>query len=129
MAKFVGHVFRIPDRNLGINGNGSHYVKISWYDRRNRCFTGKIITSLEEHYDFPKSKRTVLETSHHMKVGDNTFAVIKGRKVFDIRKGKIVPIPVSKTKGLGVWSGYSGTKLLDRSLLLSCQRTKIKIQD
>lgn len=58
MAKFVGKIFRIPDRYLkNILGNGAHFVHVTWYNPKNHKFRCKVITSLEEISSVPKSER------------------------------------------------------------------------
>jgi len=128
MAKFVGKVFRIPDRYLGIKGHGTHYVKISWFDPREKIFHGKIITSLEEH--LPKSSMTPNDFRYrsHKRINNDLFAVVNNKKITDMRDGKIVPIPVSNAKGLERWSGYSGERLFDRTFLSRFIPTDIQIK-
>ncbi len=128
MAKYVGKVFKIPDRHLGIRGKGSHYVKISWFDPHEKIFHGQVITSLEEH--LPKSGLTSDDFRYrvHKKVGDDLYAVVKKRKIIDIREGRVVPIPIRKAEGLKVWSGFSGAVRFNLPFLSKFSPSGIKIK-
>ena len=117
MAKYVGKVFKIPDRNLGIRGKGVHLVKIVWYNPFKRLFNGKVVTSLEERKVLTKEDKKNLHLRTYYKENNDTYVFIKRNKYERLRNGSIEPIPIGKTKGLSVWSGYSGNKKIHISLI------------
>lgn len=128
MAKFVGKIFRIPDRYLkNIRGNGAHFVHVTWYNPKNHKFRCKVITSLEEINTVPKSERGRHKGKTYAVYDDNHLAFFKYRKYSDLRNGDIQPIPVNKTKGFKVWSGYQGATELTLSEICKGKKTDLHI--
>lgn len=127
MAKYVGKVFKVPDRHLGIRGKGAHMIKITWYNPFKRLFYGRVITSLEDRKVLNSEERKYLHLQNYHKESENVFLLMKRNKYEKLRNGKITPIPVTKAKGLDVWSGYSERKRIHISKLKNKRPEKVVI--
>ena len=128
MAKYVGKVFKIPDRQLGIRGNGAHMVKITWFNPFKKLFHGRVITSLEERKFLKKEDKKYLHLQNYHKESEDVFLIMKRSKYEKLRNGNIVPIPVTKVNGLSVWSGYSENKKIHISKIKNRRPEKIQIK-
>ena len=128
MAKYVGKVFKLPDRKLGIKGNGAHMVKITWYNPFKRVFHGRVITSLENRETISESEKKNLHLRTFHKESDSTYLFMNRSKYEKLRNGQIIPIPVHKASGLSVWSGYSGNRKIHIKTLKGQKALNIKIK-
>ena len=117
MAKYVGKIFRVNNTALHIKRRGTHYVHVKWYNPFTRKFRCKVITSLEDKKTLSDKEKRVLSSTPYHKEKDNTYNLFSKRKYTKLRNGEIQPIPIQKTKGFAVWSGYSGTRDLHISVL------------
>lgn len=130
MAKYVGKVFKVPNSRLGIRNKGAHYVHVTWYNPFKRIFRCKTITSLEMEKTLEGKQYIELRRTPYIKKegSTNTFYLFKREKYTSIRNGKLVPIPILKTKGLPLWSAYSKTVELSLSDLRQAKSySEIKI--
>lgn len=122
MPKFIGKIFRVSNKNLGIKRNGTHYVHVKKYNPQKKVFQCRVITSLEEQKKIsPKDRANVLNSTPYHKENDDTFKLFKKKKYKKIREGKIEPIPAPKLEGFTFWSGYEGTVDLTRVQLKSAK--------
>ena len=128
MAKYVGKVFKISDKHLGIRGKGAHMVKITWYNPFKRLFHGRVITSLEERKTLQNEDKKYLHLQSYHKESEDVFLLMKRNKYEKLRNGSITPIPVTKTKGLSVWSGYSQSKTIHISKLRNKRPENVEIK-
>ena len=128
MAKYVGKIFKIPDKHLRLRGNGAHMVKITWYNPLKRIFYGRVITSLEERKVLTKEDKKFLHLQTYHREQDDVFLLLKRNKYEKIRNGNITPIPVTKAKGLSVWSGFSERKKIHISKLKNLHPEKVVIE-
>lgn len=126
MAKYVGKIFQVTNRKLGIKRNGAHYVDIVWFDPKMKTFLGKVITSLEEKCVIPREERQKLKNNIFIQSKDNKdlFRIFEKNKYYKVRNGEIDPIPADDMHGFDVWGGYENNvrlskKDLDRSALQS----------
>ena len=127
MAKYVGHIFKVNNAALGIKRSGSHYVHVKWFNPFSRKFWCKIITSLEERKSLDQIKASK-KAKICLKGGGDDFYIFAERKYAKLRNGEIVPIPVDKTEGFSVWSGYYGSRYLARSKLKGNRKLHMKIK-
>ena len=98
MAKYVGKIFQVANRHLGIKKQGCHYVHVTWYNPFSRKFRCKVITSLEDKHVLSKTERKILGTTPFY-LSDRTYYLFRKKLYPDIREGNITPIPVPKTEG------------------------------
>ena len=110
MAKYVGKIFRVNNAILNIRRRGSHYVHVKWYNPITHKFRCKVITSLEDKKVLSDKEKRILSSTPYYKEKDNTYNLFSKRKYAKLRNGEIEPIPVKKTKGFDVWSGYSSVR-------------------
>ena len=127
MAKYVGKIFRVNNRRLNIKRKGTHYVHVKWYNPFTRKFRCKVITSLEDKKVLSNEEKKMLSTTPYHKEKDNTYNLFSKRKYSKLRNGDIEPIPIKKTKGFGLWSGYQGTKDLNINDLKGNEQKHLRI--
>lgn len=120
MAKYVGKIFKVNDKDLKIRGNGSHFIHVTWYNPFKRKFRCKVITSLEDKKVLEGKQIKSSRLTPHVKRG-NIFNLFKKKKYNKLRNGHIQPIPITKTEGFDVWSGYDETRDLDLNTLKSAK--------
>lgn len=128
MAKYVGKIFRVSNKALKIKGKGTHYVHVKWYNPFTRKFRCNVITSLEDKRDLPKEKRHNLHVMTFHKEDERTYHLFSRDKYEDLRNGQIVPIPVHKSKGFKVWSGYKETRDLTAKALKGNEQKHLHIE-
>lgn len=128
MAKYVGKIFRVNNTALNIKRRGTHYVHVTWYNPFTRKFRCKVITSLEEEKRLSNNERTVLQTTPFHKKEENVYALFSRKKYNKLRNGKITPIPIIKTEGFGVWSGYQETRDVHINALKGKEERGMKIK-
>ena len=107
MAKYVGKIFRVNNKDLKLKGSATHYVHVQWYNPFTRMFKGKVITSLEKRKFVGENKRALGATPYH-KNEDASYSFFEKQKYSKLRSGKIEAIPVTKTNGFDTWHGYEG---------------------
>ena len=128
MAKYVGKIFKVNNATLKIKRNGAHYVHVKWFNPFTKRFTCKIITTLEDKRELRGDEKRVLGTGpFHREQGD-LYSIFSKGKYERLRKGDIVPIPVSKTKGFGVWTGYEHTRHVQISALKGKEQKHLSIK-
>lgn len=127
MAKYVGKIFRVNNAALNIKRRGTHYVHVKWYNPFTRKFRCKVITSLEDKKILSDEEKRILSSTPYHKERDNTYNLFSKRKYSKLRNGEIQSIPVQKTKGFNVWSGYSGSRDLLISALKGNEQKHLKI--
>ena len=127
MAKYVGKIFRVNNAALNIKRRGTHYVHVKWYNPFTRKFRCKVITSLEDKKILSDEEKRILSSTPYHKERDNTYNLFSKRKYSKLRNGEIQSIPVQKTKGFNVWSGYSGSRDLFISALKGNEQKHLKI--
>ena len=110
MAKYVGKIFKVSNAALHIKGNGTHYVHVKWYNPFTHKFRCNVITSLEQTTTLIGEERSILNTTPFHKKEENVYALFSRHKYNKLRSGKITPIPITKTEGFEVWSGYQETR-------------------
>lgn len=124
MAKYVGKIFEVNNAALGLRGNKTHKVHVQWYNPFKRIFRCKVITTLEDKTKDLSSLRDSRRTNTYItKRGEEFYLFDKG-KYERLRKGEIVPIPMSKTEGFVLWSGYEHTRNLRLKTLKDSQHIK-----
>ncbi len=129
MAKFVGKIFRISDKNLRIHGSGSHYVHVTWYNPFKRMFRCKVLTSLEDKKELVGRDIKQAQKTAYVKGDGDTFYLFKKRKYKLLREGKIQPVPAQNLEGFEVWSGYMESRDLHISVLKKSKvQNKMKIK-
>lgn len=64
--------------------------------------------------------KTWKKNTYITKRGEEFYLFDKG-KYERLRKGEIVPIPMSKTEGFALWSGYAHTRNLRLKTLKDCK--------
>ena len=127
MAKYVGKIFRVDNKNLKLKGNSAHYVHVKWYNPFKRVFKCRIITSLEKREVLGENKRVLGSAPYH-KNEDGSYSIFEKQKYSKIRSGKIEPISVSKTKGFDYWHGYEGTRYLHVRQLKGKEQKHLRIK-
>ncbi len=125
MAKYVGKIFRVPNKFLGLKGEKTHNVYVSWFNPFKRKFNVKIITSLEDKksfndYSYKKGDCAVFDEK------DKSHFVLNRSKYVKLRQGKITPIPFNKCENFKVWSGFQGSTYLNKNQLTHKTNSKIK---
>ena len=128
MAKYVGKIFKVNNAALKVKRNGSHYVHVKWYNPFTRRFRCKVITSLETRKTLLGKEKRVLGSSLFHRESDDEYSIFNKKKYERLRKGHITPIPISKTKGFGVWSGYEETRDLHISVLKGNEQKHLSIK-
>ena len=128
MSKYVGKIFRVNNTALNIKRRGTHYVHVTWYNPFTRKFHCKVITSLEDKKILTEDEKRVLSSTPYYKETDNTYNLFSKRKYSKLRNGDIQPIPIQKTKGFEVWSGYLGSRDLFISALKGNEQNHLKIE-
>ena len=128
MAKYVGKIFRVTNKDLKIKGKGVHYVNVTWYNPVTHKFKCKIITSLEDKKALSNEEKYLLNIVPYNREGGNTYNLFARRKYAKLRIGEIEPIPVQKLKGFSVWSGYSGERDLSINVLKGKEQKHLKIE-
>ncbi len=126
MAKYVGKIFKVNDKDLKIRGNGSHFVHVTWYNPFKRRFRCKVITSLEDIKTLEGKQIKNSRLTPHVKRG-NIFNLFKKKKYNKLRSGVIQPIPIDKTIGFDVWSGYDETRDLELKVMKNAKLQEDKI--
>ena len=122
MAKYVGKIFQVSNRILGLRGNRCHYVHVTWFNPKTKKFRCRIITSLEDVSVLSKSERKVLQTTPFIK-SNETFFLFKKKKYKDLREGHVAPIPVGRTQGFDGWIGYTRSLDIERNHLQTSEAT------
>ena len=130
MAKYVGNIFKLPNSITKVQGKGNHFVHVTWFNPKTKLFRCRIITSLEEKRTLGDIVAEGINTKKypHQKGKGNIFYVFDKSKYRRIREGKIVPIPMSQTKGFDYFHGYEGTIDLHFSVLKKHKVTSLKIK-
>ena len=129
MAKYVGKIFKVNDKNLKIHGNSSHFVYVKWYNPFTRKFRCRVITSLEEQKFIPEQDRHgVLSSNSYYQVNKNTYNIFNRHKYRKLRSGDIEPIPMKKAKGFKVWSGFFYTRDVDVTALKGNEQKNLSIK-
>ena len=128
MAKYVGKIFKVNNAALKIKRNGAHYVHVQWFNPFTKRFRCKIITTLEDKRELRGDDKRVLgKGPFHYENGD-VYSVFSKGKYERLRNGDIVPIPISKTKGFGVWTGYEHTRYIHISVLKGKEQKHLSIK-
>ena len=112
MAKYVGKVVQLPNSILKLQGSGTHYVHVKWFDPKSKLFHCKVITSLEERVVFSKGKKKMGKSPYFREKGSPVVNVFLRGKYEEVRKGLIDPIPIGKTSGFDGWVGYFESRQL-----------------
>ena len=129
MAKFVGKIFKVSNKDLGLRNNGVHYVHIAWYNPFKRKFHCKVLTSLEEKKELVGREIKQAQKTAYAKGDGNTFYLFKKHKYKLLREGKIQPIPAQNLEGFSVWSGYMENRDLHINILKKSKvQSKMKIK-
>ena len=128
MAKYVGKIFKVDNAKLKIHGKEAHYVHVKWYNPFTKRFKCKVITSLENRHFIQDGNKRILGTAPFTQSSEGYYNIFNKKKYERLRKGDIVPIPVSKTKGFNVWTGYEETKNLHISALKGKEQRHLSIE-
>ena len=123
MAKYVGRIFEVSNRALNLRGNGTHKVHVQSYNPFSRKFRCKVITSLEDKtMDLSKIEKS-RRNNTFITVRGNEYFLFDNKKYDRLRNGEIVPIPMSRTDGFELWSGYESAQDLSLQIL---RKSKLK---
>ena len=112
MAKYVGKIFKANNKDLGLRGLETHYIKVKWYNPKKKKFLCRVVTSLETKYDNLESLRNSKLKNKTVIKDAEKYYVLDISKYKKIRKGIITPIPIKDTKGFNVWSGYYNSRYI-----------------
>ena len=128
MAKYVGKIFKVNNTALHIKRRGTHYVHVKWYNPFTRQFRCNVITSLEDKKVLSDNEKKILSTTPYHKEKDDMYNLFSKRKYTKLRNGEIKPIPVQKTKGFDVWSGYQEMRDVHINVLKGNEQKHLKIE-
>jgi len=118
MAKYVGKIFKISNKDLNIRGVGAHNVHVQWYNPFKRVFRCRVITSLETSKELDgKLKKELDNTAYYYDKKNNVYHLFRKKRYLKLRSGVIEPIPMEQTKGFEHWSGYYGAQDLNINTL------------
>ncbi len=127
MAKYVGKIFRVNNKELNIKGNGSHFVEVKWFNPFTRKFNCRVITSLEDVHEKSNIDKDVLKyTCRYFNKKTQKHCVLNNNKYRKMRFGVITPIPFNKTENFDVWSAYDKNIVLHKSKLKNLTNKKIR---
>lgn len=116
MAKYVGKIFKVDNKKLGLRESKTHFVYVQWYDQKKKNFRCRVISSFEREMTFEKNdpKKKILSTTPFYKVSNNSFCIFKKQDYGKLRDGEIEPIPMKDLKNATHWYGFTKTVTLDR---------------
>lgn len=127
MAKYVGKIFKVNNKDLNIKGNGSHFVEVKWFNPFNKKFKCNVITSLEDEYPKSNINKDVLRYNcRYFNKETQKHCVLNNDKYRKMRFGVIKPIPFNKTENFNVWSAYAESVTLHKSKLKYLTNKKIR---
>ncbi len=129
MAKYVGKIFKVPNKELKLHGRDIHHVHVQWYNPHNHMFKCRVITSLEEAVPLgalPKEPKKLICSTYDSQTGEH--AVLTKTKYKQLRNGGIEPIPINQCENFKTWSGFSKTVYLSKSDLKLKNKSNMQIK-
>lgn len=117
MAKYVGKIFKVDNKKLGLRKSRTHFVYVQWFDPKNKNFKCRVISSLETERYFEKDDphRFEINGSLHHKNDENSFCFFKDDHYERLRNGDIEPIPMGDLENATHWYGFTKTVTLDKN--------------
>lgn len=116
MAKYVGKIFKVDNKKLGLRESRTHFVYVQWYDQKNKNFRCRVISSLEKERVFEKNDpdRYLINKTPYHRNKDGSFCLFKKDHYNDLRKGNIEPIPMGDLENATHWYGFTKTVILNK---------------